>query len=128
MNNTQGVCCEKCSSMDTFTFDSSCANRECECHKSTEKVQLNKGDKIGYWSLIGRSKVPNSVALWECRCRCGNIRNVAAYQLKMGNSGSCGCAVSEKIAKRNTIHGMRNTIFYNKWSVMKGRCRTVLRN
>lgn len=42
---------------------------------------------------LGKSK-------WLCKCRCGNVRNVIAKQLKNGTSKSCGCYLKEMLSKR----------------------------
>lgn len=33
---------------------------------------------------------------WECRCECGNIKNVKSYNLKSGHTKSCGCIAKEQ--------------------------------
>ena len=33
--------------------------------------------------------------VYECRCQCGNIKNVRASELKSGNVKSCGCLRAE---------------------------------
>lgn len=45
-------------------------------------------------------------AMWECKCECGNHRIVAGYNLRNGNSRSCGCIKKENI----TALGKKNAI------------------
>lgn len=33
----------------------------------------------------------STTTLWECKCECGNICNVAAHKLRSGHTQSCGC-------------------------------------
>ena len=40
-------------------------------------------------------------AHWFCDCDCGGFTSTTGYQLKSGNTQSCGCYASEQIAKRN---------------------------
>jgi hypothetical protein len=39
-------------------------------------------------------------ALWECRCDCGNTCVVRGYDLRSGNTKSCGCYNAELYEKR----------------------------
>ena len=59
---------------------------------------------------------------WLCRCECGNTVNVLAYNLKSGNSKSCGCLNDESRISRSTKHGMRHTRLYSIWTNIKSRC------
>ena len=35
------------------------------------------GQTFGNWKVIKRSNQPNVYTFWECRCKCGKIKNVA---------------------------------------------------
>lgn len=59
---------------------------------------------------------------WKCRCQCGNIVNVLPYNLKRGNTKSCGCLNSETRIKNSTTHGDRHTRLYRIWCGIKIRC------
>ena len=59
---------------------------------------------------------------WLCECDCGNTAIVVSSSLTKGNTRSCGCIASEKIAARNYRHGLRRTRLYHIHQGMKQRC------
>ena len=69
------------------------------------------------------------MAMWKCRCECGNEKEVYQKHLLSGASTSCGCYTAERASYRMkennpTVrkHGMCNTRLYRIWSDMKDRC------
>lgn len=46
------------------------------------------GKRFNEWEVIRH--IGGRHTLWECRCSCGEIRQVAAYDLKTGKSRNCG--------------------------------------
>lgn len=42
------------------------------------------------------------VALYECKCACGNLCEVPGPSLKQGNTRSCGCLREERVYRRKT--------------------------
>lgn len=65
---------------------------------------------------VGSNK--RGLALWRCRCDCGNESIVTTANLKSGNSTTCGCG-----KRRKAIHGMIHTRLYATWSHLVDRCR-----
>lgn len=59
---------------------------------------------------------------WVCECECGNITEVGGYELKSGNTKSCGCLDRESARERMFVHGMKHSKLYYIWSNMKDRC------
>jgi hypothetical protein len=59
---------------------------------------------------------------WLCKCQCGKKIIVESYNLKSGNTKSCGCHNQETRVKRLTIHGMSKTRLYWQWQGMIARC------
>jgi hypothetical protein len=55
---------------------------------------------------------------WRCLCDCGNETIVFGYNLKSGQTTSCGCYNKEVISS----HKMKGTKAYNRHSQMKQRC------
>jgi hypothetical protein len=54
-----------------------------------EKINLI-GQKFGM--LTVKKYCPNKKhTVWQCRCDCGKMRKVISYNLRSGNSRSCGC-------------------------------------
>ena len=59
---------------------------------------------------------------WLCRCSCGNEVVVQTFNLKSGNTKSCGCLNAENIKTQSVTHGDRHTRLYRIWCGMKSRC------
>ena len=81
------------------------------------------GKRFGRLNVIaeaGRSKT--GLAMWECKCDCGNIAVVRGTHLRSGNIKSCGCIRREESSARKTTHGQRKTRLYRIWKNMKARC------
>lgn len=56
-------------------------------------MSLKTGARYGALTVVrdtGRRDA-NASELWECRCDCGAVAEVAAYDLLRGNITSCGC-------------------------------------
>lgn len=61
-------------------------------------------------------------ARWECRCRCGNICQVASSSLRSGETRSCGCFQNEVRKLKLRKHGMTKTPEHNTWLRIIQRC------
>ena len=59
---------------------------------------------------------------WECLCDCGNKTIAAGYDLRSGNTKSCGCYGREAALNANTKHGAFGTHLYMAYTNMKTRC------
>ena len=80
--------------------------------KEAARVLTNKNGKRGYENLAGRrygrltviryvGKKPNRHGLfWEVKCDCGNLKEVVGYNLRNGNTNSCGCYFTECVKGR----------------------------
>lgn len=64
----------------------------------------------------------DKVPMLLCKCECGNKKKISFYNLKSGNTKSCGCYSREIIKKRKMTHGMFNTRIYRIYAGMKSRC------
>ena len=83
------------------------------------------GKKFGRLTVIARyGSTPNKMAIWLCKCDCGNETLVTTCHLNSGATKSCGCYHKERASKANTTHGSSNTRLYNEWQHMKKRCYT----
>lgn len=64
--------------------------------------------------------------IWRCLCDCGTLVNISGFNIKNGNTQSCGCLKIEAIKKSRTTHG--NTVGgvftteYRIWAGMVSRC------
>ena len=56
------------------------------------------GQRFGRLTVIGRSEEKRSY--WNCRCDCGNEKDVRSDNLKSGYISSCGCYHSDKIKEK----------------------------
>lgn len=57
------------------------------------------GQTFGY--LTALKQIPGGK--WKCQCKCGNIVEVYTYNLKNGNTKSCGCYQKERASEANFI-------------------------
>lgn len=62
------------------------------------------------------------IRMWQCRCDCGNERNVAGQNLIKGHTQSCGCLRSHNRLKHGECFGGKPTRLYRIWAGMKSRC------
>ena len=93
---------------ETVVYGTSLRNgntRSCGClHKELTRRALKKdeqGNRYGRWLVLEEEpQSPNKPTHWRCRCDCGTEKVVYGYQLRNGESTSCGCLRSER--RRNT--------------------------
>lgn len=62
--------------------------------------------------------------LWKCQCECGNTKISNGRNLLNGHCKSCGCIPHIPKTIPWTKHHKSDTILYNVWKSMKGRCYT----
>ena len=70
----------------------------------------------------------NKQTVFLCRCDCGNVRKVLAYNLKNGHSLSCGCLGFERRTQVRTKHRETGTRLYRIWYHMRERCNREQNN
>ncbi len=89
-----------------------------------KKVRIDlTGKSFGRLTVVEYSHTnKHGVAMWKCKCDCGNERIVAGAHLRSGHTTSCGCFNLEAIKKRATKHGLKQTRLYNTWLHIKDRC------
>lgn len=71
-------------------------------------------------SRAGTDKQGN--ATWHCRCDCGTTLTTRGFQLRNGESKSCGCLTTDQLIERNTSHGKTGTREWWTWIHMQQRC------
>ena len=77
------------------------------------------GNKYGKLTVIKRlQNIKGGIALWECRCDCGNSTVVRGGNLKSGAVKSCGCL--RRISR--PTHNMSHSKIYQVWNGIKNRC------
>lgn len=82
-----------------------------------------KGKVFNMWTVTSGYliKKDNKVYL-ECKCFCGEVKEVIVKNLKSGASKNCGCLRRNKTSGRNYVHGLRFTREWRIWRAMKTRC------
>lgn len=94
--------------------------KSCGCHK---RIAYNpKKDITGqrFGRLVAEERVESKrrgkykIAVWKCRCDCGNTIEYARVDLASGRVVSCGC--------RKIKHGGARERLYSIWSAMRDRC------
>lgn len=86
------------------------------------------GKKFG--RLVVISRIPNrkSAAWWNCKCSCGNERQVSSRALGRQHepTKSCGCLSKhhmKKLGNARKRHGKSGSRLYLIWRGMKDRCQ-----
>ena len=59
------------------------------------------GQVFGKLTVIELDQESSGRRKWICKCSCGNTVSVREYNLKSGNTKSCGCTRKEKSSVRN---------------------------
>lgn len=97
------------------------------------RIKNLQGQRFGKLTANKAVEIKNRYAIWECKCDCGNIRNVSAKLLNSGTVKMCSdCARKEKSIALMEKHA--NTECINKenltgrsfenWIVLeKGACQ-----
>lgn len=65
------------------------------------KVVDLTGQVFGKLTVIELDQESSGRRKWICKCSCGNTVSVREYNLKSGNTKSCGCTRKEKSSVRN---------------------------
>lgn len=76
---------------------------------------LNVGDVIGRLTILEKRKKSEVV----CRCICGTVKVIKAYNIQAGRTVSCGCRWVETLQPSGLP---TNTPTHNSWENMLNRC------
>jgi len=57
------------------------------------------GKKYNRLTVIKRVENINNMSVWECKCDCGNIKNIIGQRIVSNNIKSCGCLKLEHSSK-----------------------------
>lgn len=102
--------------------------RSCGCWKRSEakrrreKPKPQPGDRFGRLTVLAFLGKQTRYPRVRCQCDCGQITEPHWYNLKSGNTRSCGCWHEEIISARFTTHGRSRTPEYVAWKQLKTRC------
>lgn len=88
------------------------------------KIQDLTGKQFGRWKVLKFShKNSKRMSYWQCKCKCGTIKNVLGTNLTSGKTLSCGCYAREQNSKNHQLMKNHNRqILYSKWQNMIRRC------
>jgi hypothetical protein len=73
-------------------------------------------------TVVERDFTKTQNAYWRCLCICGNSVTVHGYDLRSGNTKSCGCYKNDLVRERSITHNMRQSNEYNIYCTMISRC------
>lgn len=92
-------------------------------NKNQRYIDLS-GNKYGRLTVIEYSHTENRLAMWKCKCDCGNEKIVSSVALRSGHCLSCGCLFKDTMqgSKFAYKHGESKSPLYILWSNMKARC------
>jgi len=85
-----------------------------------------EGKKYGRLTVIGVYGFNKYGAIGTFSCECGNIKEIQLTSVTGGDTTSCGCYFSERLAKRNRRYEDVNLIKtkeYLTWNYAKSRCK-----
>ena len=84
------------------------------------------GQRFGRLVVLQRAENMGRQTAWLCKCECGNTKTVPMWNLRSGQTISCGCFADEVRAAHGRIqhltHGQSYTRLYSIWIGMKQRC------
>jgi hypothetical protein len=81
------------------------------------------GGRYGRLTVIGKEgHTTDGIALYLCKCDCGNMISVPSQRLTSGRTTSCGCYRSEVARANSTKHGYSGTRLYRIWGSMIQKC------
>lgn len=113
--------------------------KSCGCSQYINfKPKVNNLENKRFGRLIAIKVVDKSKSrslIWQCKCDCGNVKNVPSTYLLGGDTQSCGCLQLEsekknikKAQDKAKTHGMSKTNLFRRWAGMKQRCENINNN
>lgn len=83
------------------------------------------GRTFGRLNVMAFSGIKNKRRVYQCRCECGQTKEINGGVLRAGITVSCGCYVAE-IVRLPKTHGYRSGgkvhPIYHTWKAMRARC------
>lgn len=80
------------------------------------------GSVYGRLTILSIEKYDGANSRVKSECECGCKKEFILYNVRNGNTSSCGCLSKEITTKRNTKHNGSKSRLYKIWSDMKERC------
>lgn len=100
-------------------------------NRTNHKFVDLSGQRFGRYTVLHRDTDQFSAngkrrTKWVCKCDCGNVKSVGAYDLRAGHILSCGCYKKQikraQLTRHGAILGGKPTRLYRIWDSMKARC------
>ena len=88
-----------------------------------EKEELSKPiliEDLGMMFPTEKSKIKYRFGIYKCGF-CGTEFKTCTYNVKSGNTESCGCYNKRRASETHKIHGLQTTRLYNIWADIKRR-------
>lgn len=86
-----------------------------------KRIEL-EGMRFGRLLVGAQVESIGMATAYACKCDCGVEKVVRGISLRKGDTTSCGCGRTERMAKQKTSHGMYGTPTYRSWRAMIARC------
>ena len=87
-----------------------------------KRVFTAPGQRYGALTVLARVGRRGRVAIWRCRCDCGEETRVFATNLRSGGTISCGHVRDQRRAESRRTHGLSDTPTHKAWDSMRQRC------
>lgn len=106
----------------------------------TERVRPERPQTVTAGGVFGRMTAIEAVRsnargqpiVWSCRCDCGTVKEVRAFNLTAGVISSCGCLYRETRKTIRLVHGdkpkVKAATEYSAWTNMITRCTNPKHN
>lgn len=85
------------------------------------KLKGMKFNKLLVLERCGSNK--QRMAMWLCKCDCGNYTKVSSTSLVKGFTKSCGCYQRQRASESNKTHGESHTKLFYIWQDLRKRCK-----
>jgi hypothetical protein len=89
-------------------------------------ISLEPGQRFGRLVVVAEAErqAPSRAYRWLCRCDCGAVVSIAGFNLRSGNTSSCGCLAKERLVARSTTHNLtrQHPYEYKTWARLRRRC------
>lgn len=112
-NRTYYLCKCDCGNIKWIRADSvKKGQRSCGCFNNTTKFKAKDitGETFRRLKTVRPTdkRASNGTVIWECKCECGNIKEISSGDLIRGAVKSCGCLGREMSVKHGTKVGELN--------------------
>lgn len=99
---------------NVFSNSEKSATISCGClnarniHKSKNVKDLT-GQTFGLLTVVRMSRVKNNESYFDCRCTCGNVKEIRGASLTTGKTKSCGCL--ERKTQHDNTTDLQSRVF-----------------